>query len=370
MTLAQHSTDLGSGEVHPLARAALRGLGLPPPVRRDADLQGTDAADHVSNFNPYGGDQARYPLAVPTDLQHRYAAFLRDRAGAADGAPSEDNLGAHHVLLTEGSVSGLDLLVRAFGEPRQDCVVVTPPTFPFYARSARSADVAVVEVPLDGPDLNRVSVDAVTSPRPKLVFLCRPNNPVGTVLDAQLVEAIAAALPDGLVVVDEAYTEFSSVPSVVALLARYPNLVITRTFSKAWGLAGARIGALIATPTIVDTLRVIQLTYGVGGPAQELLDTALADPTRMWDDVARIRQSRDVLATQLRAVPLVRRVYPSEANFLLVQLHAHRPALAALRAASIVVADTARDVPDTIRISVGLPDANDRLVQVLLDVSH
>jgi histidinol-phosphate aminotransferase len=132
-------------------------------------------------------------------------------------------------------------------------------------------------------------------------------------------------------------------------------------------LAGARVGVVVAIPAIIDTLRVVQLTYGVGTPAQALVGEALADPARMWSAVARVRHDRDALSDQLIDLPIVRRVYPSEANFLLVELRDHSTGVAALRSASIAVADTSCDVPDTIRISVGTPISNDRLVVVLRD---
>ncbi|MBP9065661.1 MAG: aminotransferase class I/II-fold pyridoxal phosphate-dependent enzyme [Candidatus Microthrix sp.] len=346
---------------HPLARAALQTMGLPPPVARDATLRAA-SADHISNFNPHGGAHARYPPAIPLDLQRLYAKVLRDEASVP---LAEEDLGHDHVMLTEGSVSALDLIMRAFAEPHQDSIVVTPPTFPFYAHAARANDVGIERVPLRGADLDQLDVDALVASAPKIIFLCRPNNPVGTALDLDVIAGAAGALPGGLIVVDEAYIEFAGVGSCTPLLRDHANLVITRTFSKAWGLAGARIGAAVGQPALLDTLRIIQLTYGVGSPAQALLGVALADAATLEANVAALVEQREDLRNQIAALPFVRRVYPSETNFLLVEVEEHEHALTALGSAGITVADTSRDVPDTLRISVGTSEANRQLVDAL-----
>jgi histidinol-phosphate aminotransferase len=269
-----------------------------------------------------------------------------------------------HVLLTEGSISALDLLIRVFCEPFADHIVVTPPTFAFYARAARNNNVSVVNIPLRGDNLDVLLPERVVASAPKLVFLCRPNNPVGTVVDIAVVERIAEMLDRGLVVIDEAYAEFCSRRSTVGLMSRHPNVVVTRTFSKAWGLAGGRIGAVLADSSILDALRMVQLTYGVSAPALELISEALDRPERMRADVDRIVAARDELTCRLAALEVVRRVYPSEANFVLVEL-ANDAAMRALADAAIVVADTSSDLPGTVRIAVGPDESNERLLSVL-----
>ncbi|MEO7261935.1 MAG: aminotransferase class I/II-fold pyridoxal phosphate-dependent enzyme [Jatrophihabitantaceae bacterium] len=350
-------------QTHPLARRALRGMKLPPPMLRDA-AAGPSSADHASNVNPYGGRYGSYPPAVPRAVQARYAEMVRTLCSRAGWPIDDDVLTAEHVLLTEGSISALDLLIRAFCEPFKDHVVVTPPTFPFYARASRQNDVRVLEVKLGGHEFDVLSPHGLVRSSPKLVFLCRPNNPVGTMLPLDIVRQAADRLPGGLIVIDEAYVEFTQLESAVSLIKTHRNVVVTRTFSKAWGLAGARVGAAVADPSVLHALRLIQLTYGVGAPALDLVSAALEDPERMHANVATIRTSRDAMARQLAQLQVVRRVYPSEANFLLVELvdDAVRVALAE---ASISVTDTSGDVPHTIRVSVGTDAGNQRLIEVL-----
>jgi histidinol-phosphate aminotransferase len=348
--------------VHPLARTALRGIYLPDPEQREDILNTRKVADLVSNINPYRGELAHYPASHPVPIQEIYARFLRDELPNEDlphVAPSAEN-----ILFTCGSVEGISLLVAAFCEPFKDCVCVCDPTFPFYARAANCNDVAVRHVPLQGRNFNSFDIQTVLSHRPKLTFLCSPGNPVGTTLDpACIIELLKADC--GLVVVDEAYIEFSSQPSVLRWLATSPKLVVLRTFSKAWGLAGVRIGAAIATPLILYTLRLVQLTYAFGAPAQRHVLDALANLGRLEQDVREIRTQRDRLAQDLGCLTIVKQVFPSDTNFLLVAFDDALPVYHALLDAGILVGDTRNQVPETLRISTGIAEHCMRVVEVL-----
>jgi histidinol-phosphate aminotransferase len=346
---------------HPLARAAVRALGMPEPLVRDGALRRAGVTDLVSNVNPFGGAYARYPPAVPEDLQTRYAAFLTHEQTGQGLVPW--TVPASAVLFTEGSVSAIDLLVRAFCEPVRDCVSVCGPTFPFYERAARVAGVPAVDIPLLGEDYDRLDVAGLRACAPKLSFLCSPNNPVGTSPRAAHVLGALEALP-GLVVIDEAYVEFADRPSVVRWIGEFPRLVVLRTFSKAWGIAGARAGAVIAERAILDTLRLLQLTYGFGAPAQRLVAERLADPRPMQRYVELVRRERDRVAARLREATSVARVYPSEANFLFVAFRDNEATHHRLAEAGLLVGRARTPAGEALRIALGTPADNDRLLAV------
>lgn len=356
---------MNSQPAHPLARAALGGLYLPEPEQREEVCRSRKVIDLGSNTNPWGSDLKCYPPSRPVFLQERYASFLRDElrvAGATALAPSAEN-----ILFTNGSVDGISLLVAAFCEPFKDCICVCDPTFPFYARAAACNDVAVRHELLQGRDLNSFDPRAISTHSPKLTFLCSPSNPVGTTLDSACITELLDNT-SGLVVIDEAYSEFSALPSAMRWLTRAPHLVVLRTFSKAWGLAGARAGAVIADPLILHTLRLVQLIYSFGTPGQRHVQEALAEPARMQQNVQRIRAQRDRFAQELARLPIVKRVYPSDTNFLLVAFNDAAGAYEALLNAGILVADTCRQVPGTLRITTGTVEHCAQVVGVLREM--
>ena len=308
-----------------------------------------------------GGRNRRYPEPQP--------AALRDALAALYGCAADA------LLLGRGSDEAIDLLVRALCAPGRDAVVVAPPVFGMYAVSARLHGARVLEVPLRegvggfGPDIDAMA-DAALSGAAKLVFLCSPGNPTGELVPTEAVERIAQRLAGrAVVVVDEAYAEFADAPSALAALSRQRNLVVLRTLSKAHALAGARIGCAIADPALVAVLRACQAPYPLPAPCVALGLAALApasvDASR--HRASRVRAQRDRLAKALASVPGVRRVYPSQANFLLVRFDDADAALHRLRADGIVVRDqrAAPQLRDALRISIGTPAQNRRVLAAL-----
>lgn len=303
----------------------------------------------------------RYPEPQPENLRNALAALY-------GCAPAQ-------LLIGRGSDEAIDLLVRALCVPQRDAVVATPPVFGMYAVSARLQDARFVEVPLvDGSDGFMLDVDAVaTAAREggaKLVFLCSPSNPAGSAIPVAEIDALAQRL-DGraLVVVDEAYIEFSGQPSVVPLLASHPNLAVLRTLSKAHALAAARIGCVIADAALIAVLRACQAPYPVPAPCAALALAAL-EPDALAETRSRvsvIRRERARVADALSALPDVRRVYPSHGNFLLVRFADADAAFRALLDAGVVVRDqrSARQLGDALRITIGTPDENDRVLAAL-----
>ena len=296
----------------------------------------------------------RYPEPQPRALVERMAQLY--------GVP------ASNVLVGRGSDEAIDLLVRAFCRAGEDSVVITPPTFGFYKVAARIQGANVVEVPLlpDGFALDTPAVIAAGRDA-KIVFLCSPNNPTGNLLEEAAMLRVCTELAGrALVVLDEAYIEFSGRPSFAARLAEFPNLVILRTLSKAYALAGARLGTLIASEDIVGLLRRIIPPYAI--PASTVEDVlALTEAPQRALAAARIRtllEERGSMSERLRRNANVARVYPSDANFLLVECRDAQRFFEAGKAAGLIVRDfsLAPGLTNCLRISIGTPEQNRRLL--------
>ena len=314
-----------------------------------------------ANENPWRGPADasraglnRYPEPYPVTLEVRLAALY----------------GVHPQCLIagRGSDEGIDLLVRAFCVPGRDAVLICPPTFGMYAVSARIQGAEVIEVPLAARfAVEEAALAAALTPAVKLVFLCSPNNPTGNALEPPQIERIARRLGDkALLVVDEAYAEFSRQRSALALLIALPNLVVLRTLSKAYALAGARVGALIGARDVVALLRRIVPPYSIASPSSEAALDALAHAplAAARERVATVIGERARLAVALGALPGTRTVWPSEANFLLVEFADPAAVLERARAAGFLLRDFSHGplTPACRRISVGTPDQNDRLL--------
>ncbi|MEU5610641.1 aminotransferase class I/II-fold pyridoxal phosphate-dependent enzyme [Streptomyces sparsogenes] len=318
-----------------------------------------DQIDLSSNTNPFLGADGHYPELDTAELARIYLATLAKLPGH-DGVGALD---ADHLLFTSGAVDGVLLLLAALASPGEG-VCVTPPTFPLYDHFARVLRLPVTEVPLRGDDLSRLDTEAILAADPRVTFLCDPNNPVGTRLDPAQVRALVAE-SRGLVVIDEAYVEFSEKPSYAGWVARHDNLIVLRTLSKAWGLAGARCGIVLARPGIVDALRRVQVPFGFTNASQRAVRDRLTHSRRVLAAIRRIRAERDRMARLLADHPAVDRVFPSETNFLLVRLHKHERVTQQLAAAGILVADVGRLIPDTCRITIGDRRANTALLEAL-----
>ncbi|MGY1424415.1 histidinol-phosphate transaminase [Lysobacter sp. A289] len=309
-----------------------------------------------------GGDTLRrYPDPQPNRLR----AALAQRYGCA---PSQ-------LLVGRGSDEAIDLLVRALCRPGGDTVLVTPPTFGMYAVCARLHGTRVVKVPLiDGADGFACDFEAIAQAAQaqavKLVFLCSPGNPTGNRLPLDAVETLARTLEGrALVVVDEAYGEFTQAPSAMSLLARRRNIAVLRTLSKAHALAGARIGSVIADAALITVLQRCQAPYPLPSPCIDLACRALESPACAATDacVVSVIGERERLFAALQAATEVRGVYPSRSNFLLVRFNDAQAAFERLLAAGIVVRDQ-RATPgleDALRITVGSHAQNTRVIDAI-----
>lgn len=277
------------------------------------------------------------------------------------------------ILACRGSDEAIDLLVRAFCAAGQDAVLITPPTFGMYAVAARIQGAAVIEAPLEPQDEFRLDSHALlekVTRSTRIIFLCSPNNPTGTLIPEPVIRQIAAATcPHALVVVDEAYGEFSAAASAARLIDELPNLVVLRTLSKAHGLAGVRLGSLIAHSGIVALLRRIIPPYALAQPTVEAALAALTDPqqTVTAQRITTLLHERENLRRTLPTLPCVLKVWPSEANFLLVAFHDSQSAFATLKSAGLMVRDVRQQpgLANALRITIGSPEQNARLLRAL-----
>ena len=296
----------------------------------------------------------RYPEPQPAALCARLAELY-----GVDGG---------RLMVTRGSDEGIDLLVRALCRAGQDAVAIAPPCFGMYAVCARVQGARLVEAPLldeaAGWRLDEAGLVA------RLVFLCSPANPTGQAITLASIAGLADRLRGrAVVVVDEAYGEYSELASASSLLPGRDNLVVLRTLSKAHALAGARIGALIADPALVAVLRNLQAPYPIAAPSVALALAALG-PAGVAEARERCEQAvseRTVMQAALAWQPVLRRVYPSQANYLLVRFEDADRALAGLLGAGIVARDV-RAMPglgDALRISLGTPAENAAVLAAL-----
>ena len=253
----------------------------------------------------------RYPTLGPKNqLQNQLASIYQIK---------HDEL-----MLTRGSDEGIDLLMRLFLRSGIDNIMQCPPTFSMYTFYARLQQASIISCPLqendEGFSLNLKKINTLWKPNCKLIILCRPNNPTGELIDLATISTLCEQYTNqSIIIVDEAYIEFSDTPSATTLINQFDNLIVLRTLSKAYGLAGLRLGAVIAKASMIEALRKVTAPFTLSNTVIELGITALQNKTWFLNALHCITQLRESLATQLQLSPWVDKVYPSTANFILIK---------------------------------------------------
>ena len=271
------------------------------------------------------------------------------------------------IFLGNGSDEPIDLLFRCFCEPGVDEVIVFPPTYGMYEVSANINNVHLSKVPLTKEfQLDLEALESAIKPHSKIIWICSPNNPSGNSIDRQDIEMVLNNF-DGLVVVDEAYINFSRQKSLVTDLADYPNLVVLQTLSKAWGLAGLRVGMAFASSEIIGYLNKVKPPYNISEPVQELALKALDEIGQVNDMILQLVDARKQLELDFVKSPQVVKVYPSDANFLLVEFTQARAMYDYLVDKGIVVRDRSNVLlcDNCLRITVGTDAENLKLVDAI-----
>jgi histidinol-phosphate aminotransferase len=271
------------------------------------------------------------------------------------------------MFLGNGSDECIDVLMRAFCEPGKDNIIICPPTYGMYEVSAHINDVAIKKIPLTPSfQLNVPAIADAIDDHTKLIFLCSPNNPTGNSLNREDVEMILNNY-FGLVVLDEAYINFSRFRSFTQELKDYPNLVVLQTLSKAWGLAALRIGMAFASEEIIHVMNKIKPPYNISQASQELTLQALEEVGQVNDMIKEIVAQRGELEKTLAELTIVQKIHPSDANFLLVQVTEPKALYKYLSEKGIVVRDRSNVTlcEGCLRITVGTPSENEALVKAL-----
>ncbi|WP_343743651.1 histidinol-phosphate transaminase [Chitinophaga sp.] len=311
-----------------------------------------------ANENAFGSplpvNYNRYPDPMQWPLKYKLAEIK--------GVPPQN------IFLGNGSDEPIDLLYRAFCNPGgRDNVVLCPPTYGMYEVSAHINDVTIRKVSLT-PDfqLDLEGLQQAVDENTKLVFICSPNNPTGNSINRSDIELLLNNF-DGIVVIDEAYINFSRQKSFIQELTEYPNLVVLQTLSKAWGLAGLRVGMAFAGEDIINVFNKVKPPYNISQATQELALQALDNVARVNEWIRDIVIERDLLSAGLEQLPQVLNVYPSDANFILVQTTDAKGIYQYLTEHGIVVRDRSKVelCMGCLRITVGTPEENVQLLDAL-----
>jgi len=318
------------------------------------DFEGDAEVFLDANENPYDYQGLnRYPDPLQVAVKERLSALK--------------GLSPNQIFLGNGSDEAIDLLIRIFCEPRRDHILTLPPTYGMYQVSADIAGVAVREVPLSAAFQPRVeAILEAADAHSKLLFVCSPNNPTGNAIDRAAIRRLAAGFP-GIVVVDEAYIDFSSRPSCLELLPEFPNLVVMQTFSKAWGMAGIRLGMAFASETVIALFNKVKPPYNVNELTQRAALDALDQSKEREALIGAILAERARLERRLPAFAFVKQVFPSDANFLLLRVAAPDELYLYLVDRGIIVRNRSRVLlcEGSLRITVGTPPENEQLLEAL-----
>ncbi|GET19842.1 histidinol-phosphate transaminase [Prolixibacter denitrificans] len=338
-------------DIQNLLRDNIRKL-KPYSSARD-EFSGEAAVFLDANENPFNAPYNRYPDPRQTELKNKIVPVKK--------VPAEN------IFLGNGSDEPIDLLIRAFCSPGKDNIVAIAPTYGMYRVAADVNDVRVIESPLNADyTLSPKPVLDTVTPDTKMIFLCSPNNPTGNALEKEAMLEILNNF-NGLVIVDEAYIDFCPEKSLLPELPEHPNLVVLQTFSKAWGMAGIRLGMAFASQEIIDVLNRIKYPYNINILTQ-LKAIELIELEKEKSDWVKILVSeREKLAEKLREFPFVVKVYPSDANFLLIKTHDPRGIYDYLVEEKIIVRDRSGVAlcEGSLRISVGSEMENQRLIEAL-----
>ena len=310
-----------------------------------------------ANENPFNNGVNRYP--DPQQLS------VKDVLAQQKGVSKEN------ILLGNGSDEVLDLIFTAFCEPKKDSIITLPPTYGMYGVLANINDIKNIEIELEDdfqPNVDDILRAAHT--HTKLLFLCSPNNPTGNNFDAQSIENLIKWF-GGIVVIDEAYIDFSKQQSWLNRLEEFPNLIVTQTLSKAYGMAGIRLGICYASKEIISVLNKIKPPYNVNELTQQKALERLSQSGEVETEVKRILEQRNFINSKLKAIPFIEQIYPSDANFVLVKVDDATKRYDELISKGIVVRNRSNQplCENCLRFTVGTEAENIKLITTLKELS-
>jgi histidinol-phosphate aminotransferase len=306
-----------------------------------------------ANENPYPSGYNRYPDPLQLKIKEKLAPIK--------------NVSPGQIFLGNGSDEAIDLIIRTFCEPYRNSILVTDPTYGMYAVCAELNAAPLLKVKLtDNFDLDIEALFAAITEDTKVIFLCSPNNPTGNLLSRNKILKVLDEFK-GIVAIDEAYIDFTSSESFTQLLPRYSNLVVLQTFSKAWGLAGLRLGMAFSSVEIINILNKVKYPYNVNIQTQEIVLKALQDVAKKNKAVKDIIEQRTQLEKELKQLPITEQVYPSDSNFLLVKVRDAQRTYQYLMDRKIIVRDRSKVTlcKNCVRITIGTPQENRNLIEAL-----
>ncbi|MEM6524303.1 MAG: histidinol-phosphate transaminase [Bacteroidota bacterium] len=306
-----------------------------------------------ANENPFDTGLNRYPDPYQRKLKAKIAELKSVRT--------------EQLFLGNGSDEAIDLILRIFCEPGKDEIITLDPTYGMYQVSAAIQDISVRKAPLSRRfELSANSVLRQVDSTTKVIFLCTPNNPSGNDLDHDEIRKIITAF-SGIVVIDEAYTDFSNAPSFTLSLDQYSNVIVLQTFSKAWGMAALRLGMAFTSPQIIRYLNKVKAPYNLNLLAQREAMVRLNEVNEVRQMAEELKKARVQLVEQIATLPIVKEIFPSSANFLLVRFTDSKTVFNYLIKKEIIVRDRSKALycENCLRITVGTSEENDKLLKAL-----
>lgn len=333
-------------------------LKMKPYSSARDEFKGTANVFLDANENPYDNGLNRYPDPLAMAVKRELAKIK--------GVKREN------IFLGNGSDEVIDVLIRIFCEPRVDNIVTLPPTYGMYEVSAETSDVEVLKINLTADF--QLEIDKIlrgVNLYSKILFICSPNNPTGNSIETKQILTILNHFK-GIVVIDEAYIDFSKQPSFIEQLGNYPNLVIMQTFSKAWGLAAIRCGMAFASTEIIDLMNKVKPPYNVNELTQQAALKALKNKAKKEKAVKEILSEREKLVVRLREFTFVQHIYPSDANFVLVKVAQPNEMYRWLSTNGVVVRNRTNVVlcEGCLRLTVGTPAENETLLKVMQESTY
>ena len=310
-----------------------------------------------ANENSFGSPLPENYNRYPDPLQLK----LKEKISSIKGVP------AQNIFLGNGSDEAIDLLFRIFCEPGKDNILIFPPTYGMYEVCAEMNDIKVKKVSLtESFQLNLEAIEAAIVANTKMIFVCSPNNPTGNSINRNDIEVLLNNF-DGLVVIDEAYINYSKQKTFIPELTEYPNLVILQTLSKAWGLAGLRLGMAFAGEPIINYLNKVKYPYNINTATQQLAIEALGNISSVNNWTKTTVEQKEWLKDELLKLSFTQTVYPSDANFILAKMTEARNIYEFLSDKGIIVRDRSKIIlcDDCLRITIGTPDENKQLLEAL-----
>lgn len=331
-------------------------LNLAPYSSARDEYEGTEGIFLDANENPFG-TYNRYPDPQQNKLKARLAEIK--------------NVNASQIFLGNGSDEVIDLAFRIFCEPNKDKALTFTPTYGMYEVSANINSVELIKVPLSTAfQIDRKSVQPYFSDENlKLIFICSPNNPSGNLIQSEDIEFILENF-NGIVIIDEAYVDFCPEATFASKLAKYPNLIISQTLSKAWGLAGLRLGIALMNEEVLRFYNKVKAPYNISSVNQQVALEILSKTAEFQENVETILTEKAKLIQELQMIKIVKKIFPSDANFLLVEVENANEVYSQLIEKQIIIRNRNSVIENCVRITIGTADENRKLINALKTLSN